>query len=299
MNIIVATDLSDGSVPAARWGFDFAGRREDAGESVDTHLVHAVQARYPQVLDFDLRLSQPAHREEFEAKIAEWLDEQVGHRPDAYASSIEEGQPEQVLRDAVDEHDAEWLAVGMTGRGALARMVVGSTAEEVAHRPPCNLVIAHPERPVPGEEPTFVVGLDFTDASARAIRLGAELVRTYGGKLRVVHVVEPPTYEAYPIDTFDEGAIQDLDELIERMRQEVDQFVDDLRESLEGIDWQTDTVTGYPTNELVRYAEDHDVDGLVMGTAGRTAMGDFLMGSVSRGVVKHMPCSVYLTEAQR
>jgi nucleotide-binding universal stress UspA family protein len=298
MDIVIATDLTDGSVPAVQWGFDFADHLEASGLEVESHLVHAVEARYPQVLDFNMRLSDPDNRETLRQNITEWVGEHLDAASRSFGVGIAEGRPEEVLEEAVEEHAAEWLVVGMTGQAALTRMIVGSTTEELAHGPPCHLAIAHPDHPIPNDSPTFLVGIDFTDASRRAVALGAELARTYDGELRIVHAVEPPDHDAYPIDTFEESPVQNVDELVDRMSREVATFVDGMSDELEGVEWETETITGYPTTALVRYVEDNDLDGLVLGTAGRTPMGDLLMGSVSRGIVKRMPRTVYLTRPE-
>ena len=289
MHIVIGTDLSDGSKAGARWAFDYPG-----GE-VDHTVVHALQARYPQILDSGTRLADSDNREAIGRAVADWTREAVGAEADDFEVDLREGRPQDVLIEAVREHEADWLAVGMTGHGALAKLLVGSTAEAIAHGPPCNFAIAHPETAVPSDDPVFAVGIDFTDASARAVGSAADLARTYGGELRIVHVVEPPSVEAYPFDHFEDTAVENIHDLVDRMEKEVDYFVDDLHEQLEGVTWQTETITGYPTRELVNYAEDESLDGIVVGTAGRSPVGDFLIGSVSRGVVKHMPCSVYLT----
>lgn len=291
MHIVIGTDLSDGSTAGARWAFDFPG---EADSPVERTVVHAVEARYPQILDTETRLEQPDNRDRLEEAVADWARESLAGASGEFQADIREGRPEDVLRDAVDDLGADWLTVGMTGRGALTRMVVGSTAERLAHGPPCNFAICHPDTAVPSDNPSFAVGVDFTDVSSRAVRLGASLARAYDGDLRIVHVVEPPSVEAYPFDAFEQSAVEDIHDLVDRMEEELEFFVSELEDDLEGIDWRTETITGYPTRELVEYADDESLDGLVLGTAGRSPMGDFLIGSVSRGVVKHMNCSVYL-----
>ena len=49
---------------------------------------------------------------------------------------------------------------------------------------------------------------------------------------------------------------------------------------------------GNPAAEIVRYAEEHGVDLIVMGTHGRGFVGHFVMGSVAEKVVRTAPCPV-------
>jgi nucleotide-binding universal stress UspA family protein len=73
------------------------------------------------------------------------------------------------------------------------------------------------------------------------------------------------------------------------------QLLEDFAPQLESMDWTRDVITGYPTRELVAYAEDNDTDGIFLGTVGRSGLDDFILGSVASGVVKNMSTSVFLT----
>jgi nucleotide-binding universal stress UspA family protein len=50
--------------------------------------------------------------------------------------------------------------------------------------------------------------------------------------------------------------------------------------------------SGPPFVEIVRYAKEHDVDLIVMGTHGRTGIAHALIGSVAEKVVRKAPCPV-------
>jgi nucleotide-binding universal stress UspA family protein len=299
MHIVVGTDLSSGSIPAGKWAFDYARRLAARNLETGITVVHAAHARYPQILDTGIRIDDPANRTRIEEAIGEWVRDSVGYTEAEESLSVDvevhAGEPSEVLSDVVDRNDSTWLAVGTTGRGALERLVVGSTAERLAHGPPCNLAICHPGYVQPDDKSTLLVGVDFTDTSAEALRLAASLARQNDAKLHVVHVVEPPTYEAYPIDTFRESEIRDMGDLVSKMNEELDYFVEEHESSLDDIAWTHRVLTGNPTGELTAFARDEDVDGIVLGTVGRSTVADFLMGSVSRGIVKHMPCSVFLS----
>ena len=52
------------------------------------------------------------------------------------------------------------------------------------------------------------------------------------------------------------------------------------------------TRTGPPFVEIIRYAKEHDVDLLIMGTHGRGGLAHMLLGSVAEKVVRKSPCPV-------
>ena len=43
---------------------------------------------------------------------------------------------------------------------------------------------------------------------------------------------------------------------------------------------------GYPSNEIIDFAENNNIDLIVMGTLGKTGLEKFLMGSVAEKVVR-------------
>jgi nucleotide-binding universal stress UspA family protein len=51
-------------------------------------------------------------------------------------------------------------------------------------------------------------------------------------------------------------------------------------------------ISDSPAEEIVKYAKAHDIDLVVMGTHGRGAMAQVLMGSVAEKVVRTAPCPV-------
>lgn len=59
-----------------------------------------------------------------------------------------------------------------------------------------------------------------------------------------------------------------------------------------GIAVETRTVTGSPSEEIVRLAKEQRVDLIIMGTHGRTGISHFFLGSVAEKVVRSAPCPV-------
>jgi nucleotide-binding universal stress UspA family protein len=59
-----------------------------------------------------------------------------------------------------------------------------------------------------------------------------------------------------------------------------------------GVEVATDIDTGRPARTIVDYAEEHDVDGIVMGSHGRDGVARVLLGSVAETVVRRSPIPV-------
>jgi nucleotide-binding universal stress UspA family protein len=56
---------------------------------------------------------------------------------------------------------------------------------------------------------------------------------------------------------------------------------------------------GHPAPQIIRAAQQRRVDLVVLGSRGMTGVKRFLVGSVSRKVARHAPCSVMVVRPKR
>ena len=59
-----------------------------------------------------------------------------------------------------------------------------------------------------------------------------------------------------------------------------------------GIELATETVIGMPSRAIVEWAENNEVDGIVIGSHGREGVTRVLLGSVAESVVRRSPVPV-------
>lgn len=59
-----------------------------------------------------------------------------------------------------------------------------------------------------------------------------------------------------------------------------------------GVTLEGETVIGRPARGIVNYAEEHDIDQIVMGSHGRDGVSRILLGSVAETVVRRSPCPI-------
>ena len=62
--------------------------------------------------------------------------------------------------------------------------------------------------------------------------------------------------------------------------------------SLDSLAWQTCIEEGLPGTAIVRYAEAMGADLIVMGSQGKSALEQILMGNVAEAVVRAASCPV-------
>jgi universal stress protein E len=104
----------------------------------ELHVVHAFSAPMGVELPPDVRaVIESEHR----AAMERFLD---SHPPLVGHSYLYEGLPHECLQQAAKEHDADFVVMGAVARRGLKRLFIGSTAERVLDRLPCDLVIIKP-----------------------------------------------------------------------------------------------------------------------------------------------------------
>src|SRR6056297_3908246 len=78
------------------------------------------------------------------------------------------------------------------------------------------------------------------------------------------------------------------EEWYEHAQSEAEHLFERARDRANGRDVVVteDTVVGKPSRAIVQYAEEHDVDQIVMGSHGRSGVTRILLGSVAENVVR-------------
>jgi nucleotide-binding universal stress UspA family protein len=143
----------------------------------------------------------------------------------------------------------------------------------------------------------ILVPTDFSEPSAKALGYGKALARLFGADLHVLHVINARPFAGTPPA---EGYIPELPEFMSQLetiaRATMSRLVE--RAGPEDVTATTAIRWGRPHVEIGRYAREHDIALVVMGTHGRGVVGHLLMGSVAERVVRTAPCPV-LTVRER
>ncbi len=138
---------------------------------------------------------------------------------------------------------------------------------------------------------TIVVALDFSDSTHDALDAALALAATDpGSHVHLLHVVP----SAVPQLWTDEPTPLDL-RIVEQGR--ADAALKELErlagsQALDPARMTTAVEIGAPANEIVRYAEQHGADVVVLGSHGHGLVRRFLLGSVADKLVRQAPCAV-------
>ena len=143
----------------------------------------------------------------------------------------------------------------------------------------------------------ILVPTDFSAPSDAALDFAKTIAATFGASLHLLHVFEDPYVtgaftDAYaPLPPSTRAAL--LDDASKRLAH---RLPDDERTRYAAT---TEIVTGASATAIVEYAQDHEIDLIVMGTHGRTGMAHLLIGSVAERVVRTSPCPVLTVHQDR
>ncbi len=135
----------------------------------------------------------------------------------------------------------------------------------------------------------ILVPIDFSEMTAAVLDVAERMARAFGSELRLLHVAPPDISYA----GLDASPKEVRDHLAEELREEhrrLIEMADGLNER--GVPARALLVEGVPDEAIVAQAKAHETEFIVMGSHGRSALLQALLGSVGEGVIRHAPCPV-------
>jgi nucleotide-binding universal stress UspA family protein len=204
---------------------------------------------------------------------------------------VEAASAARGLTIALEDEGAGLGVVGATGRGAIGRAIIGSTAERVIHGAPCPIAVV-PHGFDGGELTSVGVAYTSSDEGDQALRSGAALAQAAGAALRVITVLHESQGAVVVPHASDVGRAGLGDEqTAAQHRVAVEESVaSEVEEAGGGVQAEIDLVYGDPAETLLGFTTTLDV--LVMGSRAYGPQRAVLLGGVSRKVIARSSCPV-------
>ncbi len=281
--ILLATDFSDTAGLALEHAAMLAGRN-----NAELHVLHvnveAVQVYglgglpLPTEITPEVKEAAEKHIESFTSKVeipvvtaVEW----------GFSASIE-------VNKYASEHGVDLIVLGTHARTGIRRFFLGSVAAEVLRTATRPVLIVGPDQKLSGMAYRhIVVGVDFSTPSKEALETAGCLAAKNQTLLSALHVIDSATLPPYYPNEF-----ADADQNKAR---------DSFAEALAGMSLPVPVdkviVTGTPYLELVKFANEHEADLMVVAATGLGKIDQWLLGSVTERVVRSAPCSVLVYRA--
>ncbi len=140
---------------------------------------------------------------------------------------------------------------------------------------------------------------DGSPISTMAVQRAVILAKSFrDAKVLLVHVHQDSLYGSPILQTH--MAIEIPPDLEEKMYQKSRQLLKSAEQILEKeeVEYTAHLLRGSPAERILDFAEEENIDLVVLGHKGRSGLGRVLMGSVSSTVVQQAHCDVYVVKKE-
>ncbi len=209
------------------------------------------------------------------------------------------GQAASTLLDCADEQGVGMIVIGARGAGALTRVLLGSTSDSVVSHSKVSVWVVRPmDSSVHTKNPHITLCLDGSEASKHSVEFLQQLKLPSHAKLSLVAYVRRP--ENLPDEiVYDAKELAMLRKELESVKQEL--ILSQVFGSQPASDQIECTVAEkvHVGHAIIEHAARHHSSLVLVGDKGRSAIARFFIGSVSRFVLHHAPCSVLIVKKSR
>ncbi len=130
---------------------------------------------------------------------------------------------------------------------------------------------------------------DFSEGALHALPYALDMAKSCGAKLYMLHVIYDVATASglyVPHVSFDE-MYKDLEKSAQK---ELEKFACEELKDLKDVEYTV--LRGIPYDEILKFAQEKNIDMIVIGTHGRKGLDRFLFGSTAEKVVRYAPCPV-------
>ena len=144
----------------------------------------------------------------------------------------------------------------------------------------------------------ILVAIDGSHAAFDAADYAVMLAKQHNAQLFLLHVLHPEEYYS-SLQFFEIKQSIDSKELIEQAKIESNKWFDIIKKKIEEdilekqMKIETAIIVSTATvDSILDYAEEKDIDLIVVGTRGRSGIKKLLLGSTASGIVTYASCPV-------
>ena len=273
--ILFATDFSPGAETARLYVQALAGRYQS-----QVRLMHVVDLGTV-FKGADAGLSIDILRRIEEESLV-WLANELVSQKIRVETVLGEGvDPAAEILKAANDRSIDLLVIGTRGHKGLARLVLGSTAEDLIHRARCPILAIGPAV-VPPKEPLnfqrIVYATDFSPEAAKACVFASSFAQDFGAHLYLCHVLPEHPH-----------AMNDQ-ELNRRFISEMEKLVPDV--AREWCEPECVLEHGVATDGILLLANRVNADLIVLGTRRASHWYDAFRSGVAYQVISNSTCPV-------
>ncbi len=264
----------------------------------DLMLMHVIPQRNMPVPEYsEAGYDQFINR--FDTKYEDWANNYLNEVKNRYedisnriSTHVEVGHVAYRLLET--SNNVDLIVISTHGYSGLTKWILGSVTERIIGHANCPVLVVKGDQPIN----KILLPLDGSDYSEVAIEPAIGISNAFGGELTCFHVIEPPNdvpnslvarlgnvdpnWDRWITDHHDEYARKYFKTLSKTLANEENGEIDMVLRK------------GVPADSILTYADEEDIDLIVMSTHGRSGIKKWLLGSVAERVIEKLPCHLLI-----
>lgn len=271
--ILVATDLSPASETAVSLAANLT-ETLDAEVILFNAISPIVFVDYGAFDDDTMTRAMNDQAKRIEMKLQEMADEHFPQHVKVATRAVS-GYPISSICRVADDENVDLIIMGTHGRNPVMSFLIGSVVQGVQYRTSRPLITVPQSRnPMESEEiMTILCPVNFTDTALRALTHAAELGAKLGAEVLALNLVEA-------------DELADIHDVTRRL----ELWIPDALKEICLV--RVLVRRGNAAEEVVRYANQQNVDLIVIGARHKRFADTTVLGTTTERVTRHARCAV-------
>lgn len=217
-------------------------------------------------------------------RLTKRLAKRLQSRWQAVSTGVKKGPIADVILTAARKSKPDVIIMGSRGLSDIQSFLMGSVSQQVVTHASCSVLIVKRKLK---KLKKILVALDGSVESRRAMAFLANHLSPAGIDITILNVrgssLIPSTFSTQTTEDHARDSFAASHPLLDQA----------------GFATQDLCVTGHAAAKIIEVTKRRRADLVVIGSRGLTGLKRFLLGSVSRQVVKHSPCSVLVVRGRQ
>jgi universal stress protein A len=142
----------------------------------------------------------------------------------------------------------------------------------------------------------ILVPTDFSDHSDKALGQALEIAKYAKAKIYLLHVVHEEVRRCASDYCLPEDMLQQMETgMVSAAKENLEKQLAKFPQAKD-VEIVTNVRKGFPSEEILKEQQEKGIDLIVIGPLGRTGIARYLVGSVTKNIVKEAKCPVLVTK---
>lgn len=141
----------------------------------------------------------------------------------------------------------------------------------------------------------ILIATDGSENAKKAADFGIQIAGLSGAKIYAAYVIDTTPYYSIPLD---QVWSKEVYEQVEKMGHEITADVEKTSKAA-GLEAESIVLKGDPVEKIVNFAEEQNVDMIIVGSHGMGEFERLVIGSVSEKVVRHAKVQVLVVREHK